>query len=541
MKKYIFTSCLFFATIFSSCELEKLPTDVVVDENYWKTEQDFVLACNGLYPKLPSYTTRDEYSDICYGGTPNDISSGTYLPTNDFGPWNQAYANIASANKIITFAQKNPNEIDESITKRYEGEAKFFRALQYYNLLRSYGGVPIIETLLDVDSKELYAPRNTREEVVDFILKDLDSAIEALPWPSKLNPTEIGRFTKSAAYTLKSRVALYEGTRQKNVEHGEYKSYLEEAKAAALAVIKSKEHVLYTDASKDPVLNFQNCFTYEGEGSKETILANRYQKPWRKHKNSQNVLRGNRCQPTRAIVDAFLCSDGLPIQNSKLFQGYKAPESEYQNRDPRMKASLYVPFEDITWSGTPYEPRFDQGTSMTGYTWKKMTVIADAVALEGDLDPIIIRYAETLLNYAEASFELGEQISDADLDISINVLRKRVSMPKLTNAFASQNGLNMRNEIRRERLVELANEGFRYDDLMRWGEAEKVLPKALVGIPDLREFYKFVPKNVWAQVKDGFVELQPASERVFEKQHYLWPIPLVQIALNGNLKQNPGW
>lgn len=546
MKKYIYVSSLFLLTVFSACELDRLPTDSLVDENYWKTEKDYELACNGLYVQLPTYSTRDEYSDICYGGVPNEISSGTYLPSNDFGPWDEAYKKIAAANKIITFTQENPNSLDENIVRRYEGEARFFRALQYYDLLRSYGGVPIVDKLLDVGSAELYAPRNTRLEVVDFILKDLDEAISGLPWPSELKETELGRFTKSAAYALKSRVALYEGTRQKFVEKGDYKSLLQQAKAAALAVIQSGEHDLFKDVSNDPVLNFQNCFTYEGEDSKEVILANRYQKPWRKHSNSQKLLRGSECCPTRGIVDAFLCVDGLSINNSELFVGFHSPESEYQNRDPRMLASLLIPFKDITWDGTLYQPRFDQGTSMTGYTWKKMAVNEDAIALESDLDPILIRYAEVLLNYAESCYELDGMILDEDLDLSINKLRRRVAMPDLTNNFINGGNpkkinLDMRDEIRRERLVELANEGFRYDDLLRWGIADLVLSQPLVGIPDLEDYYSFVPDEVWKKVKNGFVELQPASERTFESKHYLWPIPLVQMALNENLEQNPGW
>ncbi|MDY3070165.1 MAG: RagB/SusD family nutrient uptake outer membrane protein [Parabacteroides sp.] len=543
-KKYICYGMLLLTML--SCELDRLPTDSVVDQEFWKTEQDFQLACNAFYTELPTYTTRDEYSDICYGLSPNEFSSGSYLPENDFGPWSTAYEKIALANKIITYSKLNPNNLDLEIVNRYEGEARFFRALQYYDLLRSYGGVPIIDKLLDKNSEELYAPRNSREEVCQFILADLDFAIQGLPWASELKDTEEGRFTKGAAYALKSRVALYEGTRQKYVERGEYESLLKEAKDAALQVINSNEYSLYKDPTNDPILNFQHCFTYEGENSKEVILSNRYQKPWRKHNFSQQLLRSSANCPTRSIVDAFLCSDGLPIEQSKLFQGYDEPVSEYQNRDPRMRASILVPFEDFHWNDKPYEPRFSQNESMTGYVWKKMAVIEDAKALEGDLDVILIRYAEVLLNYAEATYELSDKINDTDLDISINELRRRVNMPMLTNSFINGDNpeqvvLDMRFEIRRERLVELANEGFRYDDLLRWGIAPEVLPKALYGIPDLREYYKLVNEKVWEKVKNGFVELQPASERVFENKHYLWPIPLVQIALNENLEQNPGW
>ena len=544
MKKYIILGLV--ALFFNSCELDRFPTDSIVDEGYWNTEDDYILACNALYVNLPTYSNRDEYSDITYGIGPNSISSGSYLPSNAFGPWDGNYKKIATANKIIEFAQKNPNQLENQIVKRYEGEARFFRAWQYYDLLRSYGGVPIIDKLLDVDSEGLYAPRNTRLEVYDFIIDDLDFAIENLPLQSELKGEEIGRFTRGAALALKSRVALYEGTRQKYVESGDFKKMLEQARDAALQVILSNEYQLYKSVSNDPILNFQECFTYEGEGSKETILAHRYQSPWKKHNFSQQILRGTPNCPTRGIVDAFLCADGLPIEQSHLFQGYKTPTSEFQNRDPRMSATLLVPFTDIAWNGKPFTPSFSNDETQTGYCWKKMGVTEDAIAMEGDLDVIIIRYAEVLLNYAEACFELNEQISDEDLNISINKLRDRVQMPKLTNAFVLGNNsqnikLNMKDEIRRERLVELANEGFRYDDLLRWGIADEILPKALMGIPDLRSYYTNVNENVWKKLKNGFLELQPASDRIFEDKHYLWPIPLVQIALNPNLKQNKGW
>lgn len=134
MKKYIILGLV--ALFFNSCELDRFPTDSIVDEGYWNTEDDYILACNALYVNLPTYSNRDEYSDITYGIGPNSISSGSYLPSNAFGPWDGNYKKIATANKIVEFAQKKPNQLDDQIVKRYEGEARFFRAWQYYDLLR---------------------------------------------------------------------------------------------------------------------------------------------------------------------------------------------------------------------------------------------------------------------------------------------------------------------------------------------------------------------------------------------------------------------
>lgn len=159
-----------------------------------------------------------------------------------------------------------------------------------------------------------------------------------------------------------------------------------------------------------------------------------------------------------------------------------------------------------------------------------------------------MRYGEVLLSYAEATYELNETISDEELNLSINKLRSRFStdenqLPSLTNAFASQHGLDMREEIRRERIVEMAVEKLLYDDIIRWKRAEIELPKSIMGIKFDQEMYpKMVPgKDVMVDA-DGFVITQDKSTRSFDvSKHYLFPLPLREINLNTNLKQNPGW
>jgi hypothetical protein len=155
---------------------------------------------------------------------------------------------------------------------------------------------------------------------------------------------------------------------------------------------------------------------------------------------------------------------------------------------------------------------------------------------------MLIRYAEVLLNYAEAAFELEDAISDADLDMSINVLRDRVGVAHLSNSFAAENGLNIREEIRRERRSELGMEGFRYDDLLRWKTAETELPKEVLGVRLFAAEYPGVDPAGINLTADSIVIAEPASKRNFDpSKHYLWPLPLNQIALNPNLEQNPNW
>ena len=158
------------------------------------------------------------------------------------------------------------------------------------------------------------------------------------------------------------------------------------------------------------------------------------------------------------------------------------------------------------------------------------------------MDFPVIRYAEVLLNYAEAAFELSEGISDNDLNISLNLVRQRVnpSMPKLTNAFVASNGLNMRTEIRRERTVELFLEGFRIDDLKRWKTAETEMPQDQLGVKITGTWYESNWANQARSLNaDGCIIMY--AGRTWAQKNYLYPLPQDQRQLNPNLGQNPGW
>jgi hypothetical protein len=159
------------------------------------------------------------------------------------------------------------------------------------------------------------------------------------------------------------------------------------------------------------------------------------------------------------------------------------------------------------------------------------------------VDYAIIRYAEVLLNFAEATFELNGSISDADLDRSINLLRARGGVAPLTNSLVSNYTLSMREEIRRERRVELAMEGFRYWDLLRWKQAENELPQMILGAKYFEDEALVIDPN-WnpMRTQDGFIITEPATNRNFNPDRdYLWPLPLTELSMNPNLVQNPNW
>lgn len=197
----------------------------------------------------------------------------------------------------------------------------------------------------------------------------------------------------------------------------------------------------------------------------------------------------------------------------------------------------------------PTYPGFS-GTNAThtGYMIRKfLDETIEATQFQGAYDFKEFRYGEVLLILAEGLYEKNGMISDQDLDRTINLLRSRVNMPPLTNSFVTANGLNMLNEIRRERTVELAFEGFRRDDLRRWKTAESVLPNSLRGVKfvgtEYQQKYPNLKIGTDIQVDDsGFIVADPASSRQFQPKDYLDPIPLQQIQLSkGTLKQNPGW
>jgi len=256
--------------------------------------------------------------------------------------------------------------------------------------------------------------------------------------------------------------------------------------------------------------------------------------------------------PTKTLADMYLATDGLPITSSPLFQGYDSLMTvEFQNRDPRMAMTFVVPGSDVFQENgfQPVYPGFSgSSATRTGYMLRKfLDETVDATQFRGQYDFKEFRYGEVLLILAEALYERDGQISDGDLGSTINLLRARAGMPALTNAFVTGNALDMQTEIRRERTVELAFEGFRRDDLRRWKTAETVMPQAIRGVKFVGTEYQqrnptlVINSDIFVDA-NGFIVAEPAVSRHFLEKHYLDPIPLQQIQLShGTLVQNPGW
>lgn len=550
-----------------SC-LDLDPKDQIADGNYWSSVTDYKLFANQFYSWTRDFSNSvydaphsDKRSDLIVdkGGT-NIYSNGTNsIPSSD-NNYTDNYNRIRRTNILLQKAEEYSNTSDIA---QYIGEAKFFRAYCYFELLQLYGNVIITIKPLDVTDPEMKAPRNDRGEVADLIIQDLTEAAGLLPATSAV---ENGRVGSEGAWAFLSRVALYEGTWQKfrgNTERG--KNLLDIAAKAAKEVIDSKKFNLYAPAILGDSAQ-KYMFILEDVKSNPAGLLKSSNTEYifsRRHDETLNPINKNitkECLANAQMIShkftaMYLCQDGLPIDKSPLFRQYNNIESEYLNRDNRMIYTLCKPYgyfwsnenSRVNWTGDAVDRASASikgliPTGGSGYNNQKWaTERAVNTNYEG-YDYPVIRYAEVLLNYAEAVFERDEAISDDDLNISLNLVRNRVNtqMPKLTNSFAQANELEMRTEIRRERTVELFNEGFRIDDLKRWKTAETEMPQDILGIKWTgTEYQSKWPNASYAKNSDGFLIIE--SGRKWENKHYLYPLPTDQLQLNPNLKQNSGW
>ena len=523
-------------TLLSACDVTRLPETSISDETFWRSEADLKAAANYLYTFLPAFNNEDNWSDDATGLTVSNISDGTRLAPATDGNYSTPYRLIRAANNIVEKAPRA--SLAAVIQDRYVGEARFFRAMGYYDLLRKYGSVPLILKTLTDESAELKEPAATRDQIIEQIYQDLDFAASKLPTPTVLGTADYGRISNTGALAFKARVALFEGTRAKFHKYGDPNKHLTLAYNAAKAVIDSKQHDLYTGG-------YFNLFQYAGEGraNRENIIVRQYGVSQTDRVVTHTYFRGTvengNLNPTKSLIDSYLMKDGLPTSKSPLYTAPTTTVEVYQNRDTRM-SDTYMKRGD-SWIAT--FPVFNVPSlvfAKTGFTFRKYSDINDWNNQASTMDYMILRYAEVLLIYAEARFELDEKISDADLELTLNRTRARGGLPKLTNEFVTKNGLNMRDEIRRERRVELAQESHRYWDLNRWKMAETEMPKPILGNYFFKtEFGTTVQVNL---TPDNYIQVQAASFRKFDPaKDYLWPLPINELALNPSLKQNPGW
>jgi hypothetical protein len=550
--------------------LDLEPQDRVSDATFWNDATQFKLAANNFYGYLRTFNNGngDGHSGSDLGADRGVFARGTNTIVSNDENYNSAYRWIRNINYLLAkaVAFKDPEAI-----KVYVAEAKFFRAYVYFDkLLTSYGGVILIRDVLSTDSPELTAARSTRDETIDFIIQDMEEAIPDLPDESAIAASDKGRVSKQAAQAFLGRICLYEGTchKYRSVNANRYNTLLDKAISNSDAVITAGVHALFKPAALgDSALKYM--FILENQKSNpagitktantEYILAVRYE--------SNNLLKTIPNQisfgalgadMSRKMADMYLCSDGLPIDKTSVIFSRATLKSEYQNRDTRMRYYMMIPgypyWQNATnwhinwdWSAADLAnarpPHNPWSNDITGYNNQQWAAERQVPNSQEGYDYPVIRLAEVYLNYAEALYERNGVISDADLDKSLNKVRNRVNatMPKLANAFVSDNGLDMREEIRRERAIELQGEGFRMDDLKRWYIAHIELVKPLLGVRWKGTEFETKYTNAPTLTADGDVLADPVTERKFSEKNYLIPIPTNQIQLNTNLVQNPGW
>lgn len=554
--------------------LDKLPEDQISPEAYWKIPNDLALFLNQFYTSFPVHqgynggifefdNNSDNLADISINN--RLVGNAANPPTTD-GNWN--YGNIRNVNFYLEnsgTAQGDATSIDH-----YNGEAYFFRAMFYYNLLKKYGAVPYIDKVLNTDSPELFTPRMPRNELATKIVEDLDRAIAMLKPKSS---AEAFRVHQGMALSLKSTVCLYEGTWEKYhngdafaAPVNESAKFLQWAVDASERLIDQGEYALYNNGTATTYWDLFNKVDYSGVS--EVMF-------WKKYNVSEGVSHyvghylphtGAGTGVTKSLVDSYLASDGQPIGVSPVYSSSQENSliTIAKNRDPRLAQTIATPGDLITENtGIPNQifefPLFrgvSEETNTTGFQIYKGGTTANAQRYDSWTGAIIYRYAEVLLNFAEAKAELGS-LTQGDLDKSINLLRVRVNMPDLTvspvadpnKAFPGVSDLI--NEVRRERRVEMALEGKRFDDLMRWAAADELivgkrwLGFKIVGSDMQTEFADLIGTSILvdpAGYIDPYINIIPTGFGFKLGRDYLSPVPTEEIVLSqGSLVQNPGW
>lgn len=577
-----------------SCQknfLDLKPEDRLTESVYFTTPTQFKYATNDFYKKMISWEAIDGSNIYDFMDFGSDISANVTegvqvaygrgaitVPTDD-KYWDNAYAYIRAVNIVLKKADGYAGKKEE--IKQYIAASKFFRAWHYFFLLKRFGGVPVITTVPDIEGSELQAPRNSRYEVINLILSDLDEAIAGLPTEQAIPTTEKGHISKWGAEAFKARVLLYEATWRKytgtttdfNGSAGpagdQVTQFLTEAVALAKDVMQKGGYKLWGNNTTLSNRSNYYLFSIDGTGSNpagldkttnnEFIIKSMYDLNLRPGNINLSHTVQTYMLPNRKMMDMYVCTDGLPIGKSPKFMGYKDVSQEYLNRDYRLLGYSLGATASVPNKGTI---KLNGALGYNNYKFSAFNYPKYRADKQESQDYPQLRLPEVYLIYAEALYERDGAISDADLNASVNLIRTRAAVDPLTNSLVSNYGLNMLEEIRRERTVELFGECNRYDDLKRWGIAEYSLNQEICGMvvgdaaytTDFKDASGnptalYTPKNY---EKSGVSEtivstpkgdlkailIDAAANRNFKRKHYLYPLPLRQIQLNPNLVQN---
>ena len=553
---------LTLVAFFTACnELDLNPLSEGSSVSWYSNETEIDMALNDLYrggfwPQdgddwTDDWTNRNNTTPI-NGGTIN----GEWGSLTDW--WRNTYKAISRANTVLENLDRAKDEMPDAIINKFEAEARFVRAAKYSYLISHWGDVPFFKNVLDLD-ESFTLSRTPKSEILKAVYDDFDFAIAKLP--EEYGSSELKRATKGAAMAYKARIALYMGD-------------WSVARSAAKACMDLGVYSLYPD--------FRELFLASTKNPNEAIFTMPQSAELNVfYGNTRNVITrnpGGWCayNPSWDLWCSYLCTDGLPIDESPLFD----PREPFKNRDPRLSMTIvefqtpflgfmYQPHPDSTeilnFNTGNYQYNNDtrsnkQYASYNSIAWKKK-VDEDWLDRKAEYDRILMRYADVLLMYAEASIEL-DQIDQSVLD-AMNMVRARGygvskddigSYPEITSTDQAE----LRKIVKIERRMEFAYEGLRYMDIIRWRLADKVLNTNIYGMldpADLKE--KVVDQGLWffpetpevdedgvpnfdALFDAGYIKL--LAVRKFDAgRQYLWPIPTKEILINENLTQNEGY
>ena len=547
MKKNFLYIAAAVALGFSSCvELDRYPLEELSDGSFWKSATDANMAVSDLYPSLPYWDVDEAINsdDAVHGikWAAGNESKGIYDPQDM--SWDGTYSVIRQANLILSKIDEIPdyNQVEKN---KVLGQAYFFRAFHYFDLIRTFGDVPYVDKPLTLADQEGIT-RTPRAEVYSKVMADLDKAIEYLPttWPA----SEYGRITKGAALAMKARAALYYGNWQ-------------DAANYAKDVIDLGIYELY---DKDNTGKYKELFWEKADGCDEFILVRQFNQTddtwyligW----EAFPTMGWGGINPTQSLVDAFEDIEGAPIAKSALYD----ETNPFANRDPRLEVNVLHDGETMygkTIKVAPLKSCYPTGISQhgdataTGYyqqKWLDPDVDPSDYGTPGEgwnmgKDAVVIRYAEILLTYAEAMNELSAL--DANAFDAVNQVRRRVGMPDLQNTDPSKPTYcatqdDLRQRIRNEWRVEFALEGGKRQwDIRRWGIAMEVMNKPRLGLK-----YSLVESADAEKEDNGIIcilyqgdKQAVGAETAYKEHNYVYPVPQSEIDLNPNLTQNPGY
>ena len=563
MKKNIHIILMSAALMLTSCNdsfLDRIPHDALTDANYCQTETHLSSVANTFTSSLSGKDWLNK-TEIMADSAPWSVTTawrtigGGYF-TSDASQinsvWSAAYTGIGRTNYFLNNYQRATG-VKEEVRERYAAEAYFYRAYNYWILTSLFGDVPLVTSELNVESPDVFRGRDARKDVIDRITKDLEDHYKALPEYVAAGSSDFGRVSQCAALALLSRIYLYNGR-------------YEDAVSACERAMSSTYYKLYSTGHPD--VDYVNLFNYTGRASrnpanKETLIAFVYNYDLgESSRTSHNLSREcwvpndyARFTPTASMIECYLTKDGK-IWDPNSATSY---EDVFKDRDPRMTQSILAP--GTKWEGgesgdmlstdkTVFTyPKFDNSKdgcmSYTGYYMRKYVEPSTVKDVgHDDNDIVLIRYAEVLLNYAEAKEQLGT-LTQSDIDKTINLLRDRVGMVHLKLSEIPA-GSDIRTEIRRERRVELFFEGHRYFDIIRWKQGE-ILGEDLLGVRkdylDPARLKEGIIGNLKWKTVNGKEYLVLESGRTFDpEKNYLLPVPFTQMQLNPQLApNNPGW